>query len=82
MQKSTELRPGRHAPEAEPLAQDSSETSRDGPGVWGARGLESGKRLLFRLRWVVMSPEQRYAYLWARTKRSSGYIRTARLSRN
>jgi hypothetical protein len=28
------------------------------------------RKVLFRLRWVVMSPERRYACLWARTKRS------------
>jgi hypothetical protein len=28
------------------------------------------KKVLFRLRWMVMSQEKKYAYLWARTKRS------------
>jgi hypothetical protein len=28
------------------------------------------KKVLFRLRWMVMSQEKKYAYLWARTRRS------------
>ncbi len=34
------------------------------------KALHLGKRLVFRLTWAVMSQERRYAYLWARTKRS------------
>lgn len=29
-----------------------------------------GKKMVFRLRWLVMSQEQRYAFLWTRTRRS------------
>ena len=28
------------------------------------------KRALFHFRWLFMSPERRYAYLWNRTKHS------------
>ena len=28
------------------------------------------KRLLFRLRWLIMSDQARYAYLWNRTRSS------------
>ena len=26
--------------------------------------------ILFRLRWIFMSPEKRYVYLWQRTRRT------------
>ena len=29
-----------------------------------------GKKLMFKVRWLVMSQEQRYAFLWTRTRRS------------
>ena len=28
------------------------------------------KKALFRVRWQFMAPDKRYAYLWARTKKS------------
>jgi hypothetical protein len=31
------------------------------------------KSLLFHLRWLFMSEEERYAYLWARTKEVSDF---------
>jgi hypothetical protein len=32
-----------------------------------------GKNLAFHMRWAVMSHEQKYAFLWARTKKSHSY---------
>jgi hypothetical protein len=34
-----------------------------------SRALGFTKKVLFRLRWSVMSQERRYACLWTRTKR-------------
>jgi len=31
-------------------------------------------RLIFRLRWLIMSDRERYAYLWNRTRRSWQHI--------
>ena len=77
--KSTEQTIGKYIAEAKRVP----EAPEDSPAIRGlTQGLGSGRKLLFRLRWAVMSPEQRYAHLWSRTKKSSGYIRAARLSRN
>ncbi len=28
------------------------------------------RKILFRMRWVIMSDRERYAYLWSRTRKS------------
>ncbi|MCX6003916.1 MAG: hypothetical protein NTX46_05885 [Chloroflexi bacterium] len=33
------------------------------------------RRLLFRLHWLIMSEETKYAYLWARTEEQLEYQR-------
>ncbi len=51
------------------------EPSGDNPLVGSlVRGVNSSRKLLFRLKWVVMSPEKRYAHLWAVTMKSPGYL--------
>ena len=77
--KSTEATRGVYVPKL----QRVTEMSGDSPALKGlTHGLDSGRKLLFRLRWTLMSPGQRYAHLWARTKRSSFPTRASRLSRN
>ena len=81
--KPTELRPSTFVSEAPDAESDPVGMSSDRPAVRGmTRGLDSGRKLLFRLKWAMMSRERRYAYLWATTKRSSGYTGNPRLSRN
>ena len=64
-----------YAPEEERLELETTAPSGDNPlFVSLVRGVNSSRRLLFRLKWVVMSPEKRYAHLWAATLRSPGYL--------
>lgn len=37
-----------------------------------ARISQAASKALFQLRWMFMSPQHRYAFLWARTKRHHG----------
>ena len=43
-------------------------------GAAMSKVFDIGKKLVFRLRWLVMSQEQRYAFLWARTRRSQSKL--------
>ncbi len=33
---------------------------------------QAASKALFQLRWMFMSPQDKYAFLWARTKRNHG----------
>ena len=46
------------------------------------RASDPGKKLLFRLKWAVMSQDKRYAYLWAKTKKSLAQADPSPISRN
>jgi hypothetical protein len=37
-----------------------------------ARISQAASKALFQLRWMFMSPQDKYAFLWARTKRHHG----------
>jgi hypothetical protein len=64
-----------YAPEEQEVELDTMASSGDNPLVGSlVRGVNSSRKLLFRLKWVVMSPEKRYAHLWAVTMRSPGYL--------
>ncbi len=64
-----------YVPEKQELqSEDVGPTGKSSLDSSIARSLNSGRRLLFRLKWTVMSPEKRYAHLWAVTRRSPGYL--------